>query len=336
MAIGSFFFLRYNTEGNSVDWRLPWILICIGTAVKLYQSPFYSIFMGLGKVKEMSKIGFYQQLIIPLSSWLGLICGLKLYVLGISYFLSVIIWQWYVNKLQLDRIIINLLRIPISVRVSYMKEIFPYQWRIALSWVSGYFMFQLFNPVLFATEGPVVAGQMGMTLHALNAILAFSYSWMHTKVPLYSSLIAQRSYQQLDMVFNRTLKQELFVCFSLLVVFFAFLWILQYFQLSLGGNVLFNRFLDFFPTLLMAVPVYLQQYINSWATYLRCHKKEPYMVYSLVAGLTSCLSTFYLGRLYGLYGITIGYCGLSVLFFPWGYYIYVTKKRKWHRTNKRY
>ena len=34
----------------------------------------------------------------------------------------------------------------------------------------GYFIFQLFNPVLFATEGAVVAGQMGMTLAALNGI----------------------------------------------------------------------------------------------------------------------------------------------------------------------
>ena len=43
--------------------------------------------------------------------------------------------------------------------ISYMKEIFPNQWKIALSWVSGYFIFHFFNPVLFA-EGPVVAGQM--------------------------------------------------------------------------------------------------------------------------------------------------------------------------------
>ena len=36
---------------------MPWLLICLGTALKLFQAPFNSIYMGLGKVKEMSKIG---------------------------------------------------------------------------------------------------------------------------------------------------------------------------------------------------------------------------------------------------------------------------------------
>ncbi|MFK2504393.1 hypothetical protein ACIXPB_19920, partial [Bacteroides fragilis] len=89
--------------------------------------------------------------------------------------------------------------------MDYKTEIFPYQWKIALSWISGYFIFQLFNPVLFATEGAVIAGQMGMTLAALNGIQSLSLSWMTTKIPLYSGLIAQKQYRQLDIIFNRTL-----------------------------------------------------------------------------------------------------------------------------------
>jgi len=82
--------------------------------------------------------------------------------------------------------------------------------------------------------------------------------------------------------------------------------------------------------LLMMIPVFLQQYINSWATYLRCHKQEPFLVNSVCAGIACCVSTFIFGKLYGLYGITIGYCTISVLFFPWGYWIYKTKKCEWH------
>lgn len=36
-------------------------------------------------------------------------------------------------------------------RVSWKTEIWPLQWRIALSWLSGYFIFQLFTPILFIT-----------------------------------------------------------------------------------------------------------------------------------------------------------------------------------------
>lgn len=330
VGVGYIYFNRYGSEHGDVNWQIPWLLICIGTAIKLFQSPFNSILMGLGKVKEMSQIGFWQQIILPSTVWIGLACGLKLYVVGISYLFSVVLWQVFVNKKDLIKILTNLWKKQVAESVSYIKEIFPFQWKIALSWISGYFIFQLFNPVLFATEGAVIAGQMGMTLTAINAIQSFSMSWINTKVPLYSQLIARKEYEQLDIIFNKTLKQMTCVCMGLLVAFFAFIWLLNTTQFKLGGNVLAERFLPYVPMLLLAVPMYMQQYTYSWATYLRCHKQEPFLINSICVGIASCLSTFIFGKLFGLYGITIGYCAISVIFFPWGYWIYKTKKKEWH------
>ena len=330
MIIGYVFFDRYGEKESDVSWKIPWLLVCLGTALKLFQSPFNSILLGIGKVKEMSEISFYQQIIIPLSTWIGLICGIKLYVVGISYVLTVLIWQLYVQRRGFQSIFLNLWKEQISERVIYLKEIFPYQWRIALSWVSGYFVFQLFNPVLFATEGAVVAGQMGMTLHALNAIQAFSFSWLNTKIPFYSQLIALKDYVTLDRHFNITLKQMTSICLALLILFFIVIWGLNTTQLKIGGSVIADRFLGYVPMLLMMVPVYLQQYVNSWATYLRCHKKEPFLVNSVCSGLTSLFCTFIFGHLYGLYGVTISYFCIAVVFFPWGYWIFKTKKVEWH------
>lgn len=329
--VGFIYFERYGSAHSDVSWRTPWILICIGTAIKLFQSPFTSIYMGLGKVKEMSKIGFWQQVILPSATWAGLAYGFKLYVVGIGYLLSVLLWQLYVCNTGLLRIVINLWKVKITEAVSYMREIFPYQWRIALSWVSGYFIFQLFNPVLFATEGAVVAGQMGMTLQALNAIQSFSMSWINTKIPLYSKLIALKEYVQLDKIFGKTLHEMTLVCLILCVVFSGVIWLLDITQFRLGDNLLAKRFLPYMPMILMMIPMYLQQYVYSWATYLRCHKQEPFLWNSISCGIVCCLSTFLLGKSYGLYGVTIGYCIVSILFFPWGYWIYRTKKMEWHK-----
>lgn len=330
MVVGYLFFMSYTVEGEVIDWELPWMLVCIGTAIKLFQSPLNSIFMGLGMVKEMSKVGFYQQIIMPVFTWLGLAVGMKLYVVGFGYLFTVIYWQAFVQRQGLMRILHRLWQIPITEKVGYFKEIFPYQWRIALSWVSGYFIFQLFNPVLFATEGAVVAGQMGMTLQALNAIQMFSFSWLNTKVPLYSSLISLKDYGRLDRIFNKTLKQMVSVCGFLLLSFFGVIWLLNVTQLEFNGNVLANRFLGYGPMLLMMLPVFLQQYVNSWATYLRCHKQEPFLVNSICGGLLTGTSVFVFGKWFGLYGITISYCAVAILLFPWGYYIYRTKKIEWH------
>ena len=330
LIAGRIFFNRYGTEDDSVSWQIPWMLICFGTAIQLFQSPFNSIIMGLGMVKEISKISFWQQIILPTITWTCLACGLKLYVVGIGYLASVLLWQILVWKTKLARVVINLWNLSVTEQVSYWKEIFPFQWKIALSWVSGYFIVQLFNPVLFATEGPVVAGQMGMTLQALNAIQAFSMSWINTKVPLYSKLIALRDYNQLDKVFNRTLHQMVFVCVVLLCAFLAIVWILNITQLSLGGNILSDRFLGYLPILFLMIPVIIRQYVFSWATYLRCHKQEPYLWYSVVGGIMSCLCILFFGNLYGLYSITISTCLQCIILSPWGYLVYIQKKKEWH------
>lgn len=329
--VGFIFFERYDKSGGIVSWRIPWILISIGTAIKLFQSPLTSLLMGIGKVKEMSKIGFYQQIILPLSAWLGLVCGFKLYVVGISTILSAIIWNIYVSNTSMHQILINLWKEKITARVQYMKEIFPYQWKIALSWISGYFIYQLFNPVLFATEGPVVAGQMGMTLAALNGIQALSMSWQNTKIPLYSKLIALKDYTKLNIIFNKTLKQMVLVCFVLLCIMIIVIWGIRYLNIHLDEVPLGNRFLDYIPMLLMMIPIFVNQYVMSWAIYLRCHKKEPFLIYSICEGIACSLSTFILGKYFGLYGITSGYCFITMTFAPWGYHIYTTKKRQWHK-----
>ncbi len=259
IIVGIVYFRKFDTTNGLVNWLAPWLLLSFSTAIKLFQSPFTAIFQGLGKVKEMNQIAFYQQLIIPVTQWVLFACGVKLYVVGISSLLGVIVWCFFVFRTSLWRLIYNLLQTKVTEVISYMKEIFPYQWKIALSWVSGYFIFQLFNPVLFATEGPVVAGQMGMTLQVLNAIQAFAMSWQNTKIPLYSGLIEMNNYGELDRVFNKTLKQMLFVCAALLVTFGAMVVSLRITHLSFRGNELGNRFLDYLPMVFMMIPLFINQ-----------------------------------------------------------------------------
>lgn len=331
LIVGFLYFKRFGeTQSTDVEWRLPWIIISIATGIKLYEGPLTSILSGLGYVKEMSIITFGQQIIIPVFTWIGLAVGLKLYVVGLGYLVSVIVWLTFVIRQGLLRIIINLWNEKIENRVSYMKEIFPLQWRISLSWISGYFIFNIFNIVLFVVEGAVVAGQMGMTLQALNAIQTLSFSWIGTKVPLYSKLIALKDYVQLDKLFKKTLRQMTSVCAVLLFLFLLFIFFLRITELKINGNVFADRFLDYIPLLLMIIPVYTHQYVNSWATYLRCHKKEPFLINSVVAGGLCMISTLGFGHLYGLYGVTIGYCIIQILMFPWGYYTYYSYKQKWH------
>ncbi|WP_343320935.1 lipopolysaccharide biosynthesis protein [Sphingobacterium multivorum] len=330
VLVGIVFFTRYGDLDNTVEWKMPWVLLAFSTSVLLVLSPILAFLEGLGKVKEIARLRLIQQICQVLLTYLLFFLGYKLYavplaslitcviMIGVIYcdgLRSILVYSW--KKLGLDRI-------------NYKKEIFPYQWKIALSWISGYFIFQLFNPVLFATEGATVAGQMGMTLAVLNAIFSLTFSWISTKVPLFSSLIAKKEFTQLDTVFNKTLKLSALLNIFCLIIFFMLVFVLDYFKVAIAGKEFYNRFLPIVPLILMMIPIFTNHIVGAWATYLRCHKEEPMLIQSVLMGILCSISTIVLGKIFGVVGITTGYMILSIGSLIWTYITFRKLKVLWH------
>lgn len=330
LIAGYFFFGVFGKNDVDINWKIPWMILSVTTSLSLMVSPILAFFEGLGKVKEVAKIRLFQQ-IFQLSLVLVFFSmGFKLYsspIAAILAFAIVPVWILLGPKMKLLQFIWSKIG---EWQVDYRLEIFPFQWKIALSWISGYFIFQLFNPVLFATEGAVVAGQMGMTLTVLNSIFSLAFSWISTKVPVFSNLIAQKDYKQLDGLFNKSLIQSTILNALALGVFFGLIFVLRYFDIKIGGKNIADRFLPFLPMLFMMIPILLNHVVGSWATYMRCHKKEPLLVQSIVVGCFCCISTIGLGHYFGVMGITFGYMILTISGSIWTYFIFINKKKEWH------
>ncbi|MBF4492906.1 hypothetical protein IR010_10170 [Flavobacterium sp. MR2016-29] len=331
LIAGHFFFSEYGKSNVIVEWKIPWLILSVTTSLSLMLSPILAFLEGLGRIKEVAKVRFMQQIVQLLFVLIFFSLGFKLFSSPLAAILSfgiVPLWIFFSEKKKL----LNFIWKKIDVyTVNYRREIFPFQWKIALSWISGYFIFQLFNPVLFATEGPVVAGQMGMTLAILNAILMFSLSWVTTKIPIFSDLIAKKKYKELDVLFNKTLIQSSALNAFALTLFYLLIFLLRYFEIKISGKVLGNRLLPPLPMLFMMIPVLLNHVIAALATYLRCHKKEPMLVQSVVMGVFCCVSTIILGNYFGVIGMTCGYMILIFISSIWTYLIFRNKKQEWHK-----
>jgi O-antigen/teichoic acid export membrane protein len=322
---GFYFFSRFNPHPN-IEWRLPWMILCLASSAYLVLDPLLAILEGLGKVKEIAKIRLVHQTVYIVGVITFLFSGCKLYSAPLATSLAFLVVLAMCLFSDHARILLNLSKIKGTWKVNYLKEIFPFQYKIALSWISGYFIFQLFNPILFATEGPVVAGQMGMTLAALNGISSLSMSWMSTKVPMFCSFVAQQAYDKLNYVFNKSLLQLIAVNLCLLLTFILFLQVLSFFQIPLA-----HRFLHTIPVIMLCAVTFINQLVFSWATYLRSHKQEPYLINSVVGAILVALSTIFLGRFYGLMGIVGGYTFLTTFIgLPWAYVTFRNKKQQWH------
>jgi O-antigen/teichoic acid export membrane protein len=330
---GYLFFNTYNTHSN-ISWQMPWVLAAIAISTKFLITPFHSILMGFGRIEDITKMQFGQQLIIPIVTLSGLLFGCKLYVIGMGIFVSSLYCIWYMYSNKLLKLLYNIYRITVVERIDYMKEVFPFQWRISISWISGYFIHNLFNPVIFATAGPVAAGQMGLTMQCVGTIVSLSASWMNTKEPIFSKLIALKDYLNLDRLFSKTLKQMTFVTCCLYLLFLTFISIMNYTHFEINAVLIYNRFLPYILILLLIVSVLIQQVVGAWASYLRCHKKEPFLFYSVTLGLTFLILIPISGKLYGLYGVCLSYFITQITLPFWGYHIYKTKKQQWHKNEE--
>ena len=120
------------------------------------------------------------------------------------------------------------------------------------------------------------------------------------------------------------------ICLFLLLLVNLMLFFIRFIGLTWGGSPLAERLLPPIPMMLMSLAIFANIWSSSWGIYLRSHKREPLLVFSVVVALLCTASTLGLGKLYGLYGITIGYAVLMVGSLPWIYSIYINKRNNWH------
>jgi O-antigen/teichoic acid export membrane protein len=155
----------------------------------------------------------------------------------------------------------------------------PLQWRYAISWASGYFIFQFIVPVTMFYAGPDIAGKLGLSLVIARAVQNISNSWGMTKIPQFNIYVAQKKRYNLDKLLENIQKQSLlvFLAGSVVVV------IILYFIFPLiNWN---SRVLPTYQIIIILVAEGANLIVFNWAYYLRSHKKEPYVRISAISAL---------------------------------------------------
>ena len=323
LPVGFYFFYTHQ-HGQNVSWRLPWGLDALMAVVNFQLDPLLSFLEGCGYVANVARLRFTQSVTGSLLAWLALISHHGLFapamvLLGMAS--CSLVWLFTKRKL-----LFGLLKYhPGSNRVHWREEVWPFQWRIAVSWFCGYFIYWLFNPVLFAYRGPVEAGRMGMSLTLTNAVMSIALAWVSTKSAPFGTLIARRDYGQLDETFFRALWQSTAVS----VAGGLTAWLGTIF-LNLQHIRFAQRLLD--PSSIAMLMVYMicNVIIFAEAYYLRAHKREVLLVNSVVGAVTGTAFALIFGRYYGARGIVISSCLGNFFGVAWVTYKFQKYRRLWH------
>lgn len=206
----------------------------------------------------------------------------------------------------------------------WFTELAPLQFRIAISWISGYFVFSIFVPAMFYFHGAEDAGRMGMTWALVSGLSGVASTWLQVQAPGFSMMVAKGNFGALDAAGWRTLLIGIMVFLMGAGIILSGLFLLEMYRPELA-----NRFISIWPITLFLVAECLHQISMVQSTYLRAFKQEPFLGVSVVSALVIGTGTLWLTPKFGAYGPAVSYLTGVTIGLGWGTFIFVRCRKQW-------
>jgi len=317
--------LFFGSEGSDhVDWMGPWIAIVVLTAIDFMMLPLWSLMQGANQMTVVNHARLMSALLLIPVLWGALILGAGLWSIALAKAASL---TWELGcMVRYRKFFGSQLRRRTGPTMQWRREILPVQWRIAVTWMTGYFSVQIFVPVIFHYDGAAEAGRWGMTWGLVTAVAGLSATWIYTRAPEFGSLIAQRRFADLDAVFRKVATGAISLCVVMSALGLAAVAAVHATDLDLA-----DRLLPTGTAALLFAATILMQISAAQSTYLRAHKAEPFLVLSVAYSAGLALVTLVLGAVAGSTGIAAGYLAITALFvLPLGTHLFVRLRREWH------
>lgn len=295
-----FFSLHQQAQAPNI-WITPLRVTVFACAITFSIGPVLSFLEGCGQVAQVARMRFFQSTVSVAASWTAMLSHHGLFspamvLLGQGFVASILLYSR-------RHLLVPLLRKPVRDRgISWKHEVWPFQWKIAVSWLCDYFIFQLFTPVLFAFRGPEEAGRMGLSMNIVTQLSAMMLAWMTTKAAPFGSLIAKRERPELDHMFFRSLRQSLVLFAGAACAVLVGVLVSPYILPKIS-----RRIEDWPIFLLLLLTALSSHVVQSEAIYLRAHKCEPFLVQSIVIATCTAASVVVLAKTSGALGVSFAY-----------------------------
>jgi O-antigen/teichoic acid export membrane protein len=322
-GVGYLFFIQ--SSAYDVMWRAPWIVLSLLTGAGICLVPAWSLLEGCNQVSSLYKFRFFQGVCTNLMLWISIAIGLKLWAPVVASTTTLIAGMLFISWRYSAFFKQLLFYKPTGDVIGWRKDLWPMQWKIALSWACGYFLFSLFTPVLFHFHGPIIAGQFGMTWSIVGAIGGISGAWLAPQAPQFGILIARRDFEELNRRFWRATRVFMGVVVILSISCWLFVYALNSFHPALASRLL--------PPSTVAVLLMAQALAvlsTPFSMYLRAHKNEPLLILSVVAGVLATISTIFFGKYYAATGVVLGYLLVNAITTPFVFLIWSRCRKNWH------
>ncbi len=304
-------------------WLGPWIVLVLATAMNLWFSPGLAVMEGCGKVGQVARLRLVQSMLGYIGLWVALLSGGELWAATAVPVTSALCTAYWLKSHGNMLYWLASRAIDLKNQMCWKTDVLPLQWRIALSWASGYLIFNLFTPMVFSRYGAAEAGRLGMALTIFSALSTVGMSWVNAKAPSFTTHIALGERAELNKQFkNLFIRSTFFISISSVIfVVFAFCFVEFDFQIM-------SRIAPPIVLTVIGITTVVNAAVYSMAIYMRAHREEPMLLHSISMGLliSSCV---YIGSIFGVLSMMTLYMAVSIFVsFPWAFWLFMKYYRR--------
>lgn len=309
VAVIAGYFLFMKSYSNDINkWLFPLLSLSVLSGFKLIITAFEGLIEGIGLASFVAKTRIYSSIVGSIALWTGLTFNGGLYAPSIMTLCALVFCLVrYITTFKF--LILDLIRKKVGKEfISWRNEIWPLQWRMALSWGSGYFIYQAFNPIIFYYQGAIAAGQFGMAMMIINSIMSICSAWITPKVATITTITAQENHAALRSNFASMMKSSVLIAIIMSIGISLLLIFGKLFDIEI-----LNRFPSIQIIIFLLIGVILNQVVSVIALFIRAKKIDPYASISITSAiLTLILLVLFIPTL-GLYGAVISYLAPTIL-----------------------
>jgi len=308
--------LSSDDASKSIGWLIPWAIFAFSVTLYFSMNLIFSFVEGLDQVSRINKLRVIQSLVNTLVVVSFLFFGFSLYALALSMLISCLIAIsvfYFENFNFLKHLLVHSLNEQFNVKdklLSLLKK-------TAISYISGYFIFQFFTPLIFIYFGSDISGKVGFSLSIIASIFGISIVWINVIRPKLNIFTAQGDRDKaLKYLFYSTLLSALTYVTGVVMLFS----LLKYELFSF----LADRLVDNELLLILSIAWGVQVIINNIAIFVRSYLIEPFVYVSIVGALITVSVTLYFCFTMDVSGIFYGFMMSNILLLP----IFIHEMRK--------
>lgn len=322
----------FSTQGQSQEglvWLAPWIFLVVVTSLNLFLAPILGFIQGCGHVTQIEQIKLIASLFSTAALWTALLLDWNLYSLafsvsvGLAVLVPLFLSKYYNSLAELWHCT------DAKNKLSWRWEIWPFQWKVAVSWLFGYFTTKFIIPIVFAFQGPEEAGRLGLAISLITHVSAIATAWFTTKAPMFGALVQRREWAKLDDVFRRSLLQSLVFLIPVCLLMWGGVAVINLKEYSFATRILAPLGIA-----ILAGTRIINHLTIAFANYLRAHREEPFLSISIFHGLMSGVFTAIFAKWFDVNAILIANLIISIVVLVWGYRIFLRSKWLWHGSHQ--